>query len=121
MANKQIKETNVAKKKPREVDPGFPVRRGRIDATQAVKPRFDPEDEDYEVLSADDVDLIETDWDGRDPMMLIAPEGVEVVSQTARVTADGTVVVDVVLDMGISGGATGYDIRIGKSTGEGGI
>lgn len=112
MANtKQIKENNVTKKKPREVDPGFPVRKGRADASQAIRPRFDPEDDDY-LLNSDDVDITFV-APTPDPSDLMAPEGVEVVSQTARMNAEGRIVVDVVLDLGPPAGATGYDIRVG--------
>lgn len=116
MAKKQIKETNVQKKKERQIDPAFPVRKGRVDAIQRTAPRDDRDDDEIDVINADDVDIEPFPGGYVDPTELLAPEGIEIISQTARMNSEGRIVVDVVLDLGPPGGATGYNIRMGTTS-----
>lgn len=112
---KQIKDTNVARTKQREVDPQFAVRKGRVDAKQAVRSRYDDEEDDIDVINAEDVDIEDFPGGYVDPTELLAPEGITVISQTARMNSEGRIVVDVILDLGPPGGATGYNIRMGTN------
>jgi hypothetical protein len=112
---KQIKSTNVVRTKDREIDPQFAVRKGRVDAKQAERSRYDEEEDDIDVINAEDVDIEDFPGGYNDPTELLAPEGMTIISQTARLYAEGRIVVDVVVDLGPAGGATGYNIRMGTN------
>ena len=114
---KQIKDTNVVRTRPVELDHLFPLPENLIDVTQKKKVRATDIDQDnLEAFSDADFNIIDGGMVGDgDPYELIAPEGIEVISQTARITEGGAVVVDVLIDVGEPMGATSWDIRITKA------
>lgn len=114
---KQIKDRNVVRTRPVELDHLFPLPKNLIDGAQKRKVRdSDIDAEGLEAFSDADFNIIDAGMViDPNPFELIAPEGIEVISQVARVTEGGQVVVDVLLDIGDSNGATSWDIRITKA------
>jgi hypothetical protein len=114
---KQIKDTNVIRTRPVELDHLFPLPTNLIDASQKKKAKdSDQDNEALEAFSDADFNIIDAGMvTDPNPFELIAPEGIQVISQTARVLEGGGVVVDVLLDIGDPMGATSWDIRITKS------
>lgn len=68
-----------------------------------------------QVVTADDYVVEEVDnTGGADENRLLPPDYVELVSQTARVTSGGGVVVDVVIDVEDVANASQFDVRLTK-------
>lgn len=114
---KQIKDTNVVRTRPIELNHLFPLPTNLIDATQKKNARaHDMDEETLEAFSDADFNIIDAGMvSDPNPFELIAPEGIQVISQTARISPSGQVVVDVLLDIGDSNGATSWDIHITKA------
>jgi hypothetical protein len=120
---KQIRDTQIIKTPEVVIDPRFffvpdDVAGVRPATTEDLIPN-DPEN-DYESGIDYDADLL-IDEGGELPVdpgttdtpgTLQTPQTITVVSQTVRITSDGTTVVDVVLGVQDVAGATNYEVRV---------
>lgn len=68
----------------------------------------------YDEVSNAEFEAIPTGSQDSSETMLPTPDSVSLVSQEVRVTADGKIVVDVVLDVADISGAVNYEVRMTK-------
>lgn len=122
---KQIRDTQIIKTPEVVIDPRFFfVPDDVVGVRPATTEDLIPDDPDDDYLSGVDYDAdLLNDTVGTDippdeggvvdtPGTLQTPQTISVVSQTVRITADGTTVVDVVLAVEDIAGATNYEVRV---------
>ena len=97
--------------------PSHAIPKGLIGVEIDSEKNFDEQDDFVDGFNQADFNIIDLGVIEPPIHELMTPDGIMVISQTARITKDGRTVVDVVLDVGPPAGATGYDIRIARQQG----
>jgi hypothetical protein len=116
---KQIRDNQIIKTPEVVVDPRFFVPSDVLGIRPATTEDLIPDDPEEFLEDGSDYDPdfspdgeIEITGPGSDATGLQTPQTVTIVSQTARITADGTTVVDVVISVENVMGATNYEVRM---------